>query len=297
MNQNPPVIPVQPQPSRRSPLLPVIIAFVIGAAVAGVWVQRQHAGSTGAALSPATINLLAALPAPVTIHFYSLLPAGSADQSLTAFSGRVRQLLDAVQAASDGKVTIASTETPSDAGADAAKADGLQVFNLDKGDACYLGLAIASGKSKESMSRLQPEWEPALEYDLARAIARIAAGNAPAQPAPEVAKPSPELIASIKNLIPDASTVSVEQANQLFHVEYLKQCGEVGAEAEANIQVAQQKVVEAQASGSAQDVEAARKNLLQVQLAQGEKLKALATRLQTQLAVFQRMKAETDAAK
>jgi hypothetical protein len=278
-------------------LLPVIIAFVIGAVVAGVWVQRQHAGSTRAELSPATKTLLAGLPASVTIHYYSLLPAGSTGEALPAFSGRVQQLLDAVQAASDGKVTVSSTTTPSDASATAASADGVQAFNLDKGDACYLGLAIASGKSKESMARLQPEWEPALEYDLARAIARIAAGNAPAQPAPEVAKPSPEIIASIKTLVPDVNTVSVEQASQIFHAEYLKQCGEVGAEAEANIQAAQQKVVEAQAGGSAADLEAARKNLLQVQLAQGEKLKALATQLQTQLAVFQRMKDGTATAK
>lgn len=269
----------------------MVIAFVLGLALAGAWFHHRSAAAHGG-LSAPTRQLLAHLETPVTIRYYSLLPAGSADETLSAFAGRVAQLLNAVQTASGGKVEITRVDTPSDANSTAAGADGLQAFNLDKGDACFLGLAIASGKNKEAFARLQPEWEPALEYDLTRAILRVSATAAPARPAPEVAKPSPEIIASIKNLIPDVNAVSKEQADQIFHAEYLKQCGEVGAETEAKIQAAQQQVVQAQANGSEADVEAARKNLLQVQLAQGEKLKSLAAQLQTQLAVFQRMKTE-----
>jgi len=230
------------------------------------------------------------LEAPVTIRYYALLP-GSTDETLQAFAGRVAQLLNAVQAASGGKVQIASFDTPAETNTAAASADGIQAFNLDKGDACFLGLAIASGKNKESFARLQPEWEPALEYDLARAILRVAATAAPARPAPEIAKPSPEIIASINRLIPDVNATSVEAADQIFHAEFMKQCAEAGTEMETQINAAQQQVVQAQTGGSPADLEAAQKNLLQVQLAQADKLKQVAARLQIQLAVFQRMNA------
>jgi hypothetical protein len=291
MNQIPPLVTDRSRTSRRSPLLPAIIAFVLGAVLAGIWFYRQNTAAHGTALSEQTRSSLANLASPVTIRFYSVLPAGSAGDELTAFSTRVGELLAAMQEAGNGKIQVTSIEGAADTSANAASDDRLQAFNMDKGDACYLGLAISSGANKQTMPRLQPEWESALQYDLARAILAVAAASAPPPVRPEIAKPSPEIISSIQRLIPDASSVTVEQADQIFHAEYLKQCGEVGAEAEANIQAAQQKVVQAQTGGAAADVEAARKNLLQVQLAQGEKLKDLAAQLQIQLAVFQRMKA------
>lgn len=121
---------------------------------------------------------------------------------------------------------------------------------------------------------------------------------APAPPAPEVARPSPAITASIKKLIPDVSTVSVEQADQIFHAEFLKRCGELGTELEKQINAAQQKVMAAQTGGTPVDLEAAQKNLAQVQLAQAEKLKAIAADLPVQLAVFQRIKnGDTNAVK
>ena len=283
--------PTPPPAARRQPLLLAGLAFGLGIVLAGLWFHHQPAGKAGGALSDASKNLLSQLPAPVSIRYYSLLPAGSADASLQAFSGRVMQLLDAVQIAAGGKLQLASTDTVAETNAAAASADGLQPFNLDKGDACYLGLAIVSGRNKEALARLQPEWEPALESDLVRAILRVAAASAPPPPAPEIAKPSAETIATINRLIPDVSTVTAEQASQIFSAEYLKQVGEVGAEMEAQVNAAAQLVVQAQAGGSAADLEAAQKKLAQAQVLQGEKLKSLAANLQIQLAVFQQMKA------
>jgi len=281
--------PGQPKNSRFHPLMLAGLAFVLGIALTGIWFHRHHSGSETGGLSASTKNLLGQLGAPVTIHYYSLLPAGSADETLQAFAGRVAQLLNAMQTASGGKIQLASFSTP-----DAASAGGIQPFNLEKGDACFLGLTIASGKNQEVFARLSPEWEPALEFDLARAIQRVAAPVVPAGPAPEVAQPSPEIIASINRLIPDVSGVTADQADQIFHAEFLKQCSEVGTEAENQINAAQQKVMQAQTSGDTAGLEAAQKNLAQVQLAQGEKLKDIATQLQTRLAVFQRMKAGTN---
>ena len=206
-------------------------------------------------------------------------------------AGASSQLLDAVQAAGGDKIQLSSVTEPAETNITAATADGIQPFNLDKGDACFLGIVVTSGKNTESLARLQPEWEPALESDLARAILRVAGTAAPAKLAPEVAKPSPETIATINRLIPDVNAVSTEQAGQIFSAEYLKQCGEVGAQMEAQVNAAAQQVVQAQNSGSAADLEAAQKKLAQAQLAQGQKLKDLAAQLQIQQAVFQQMKA------
>lgn len=278
-----------PKPSFQSIVL-TFLAFTLGIALTGIWFHYHHPHSPSDKLSDSTKNLLTHLAAPVTIRCYTLLPAGSADATLQAFAGRVTQLVNAMQAASGGKLQVVNFDTVVETNSTAATADGVQPFNLDKGDACYLGLAVVSGKSTESFARLSPEWEPALEFDLARAIERVAATAAPAQPAPAIAKPSPEIVATIHRLIPDVNAVSVEQADQIFHAEFLKRFNEVAAEGETQVKAAQQKVVDAQAGGSPAEVETARKNLTSVELAQGEKLKAVAAELQVQLAVFERMK-------
>jgi hypothetical protein len=284
--------PAQPQASRRQPLVLGVVAFALGVALAGAWFHHHRSDSDSrSGLSASTQNLLGHLPAPVTIRYYSLLPAGSTDAALQAFAGRVAQLLDAVQAAGGDKIQLASVTESVETNITAATTDGLQPFNLDKGDACFLGMVVSSGKNTESLARLQPEWEPALESDLARTILRVAGTAAPAKLPPEVAKPSSETITTINRLIPDVSAVSTEQASQIFSAEYLKQCGEVGAEMEAQVNAAAQLVVQAQNSGSATDLETAQKKLAQAQLAQGGKLKDLAAQLQIQQAVFQQMKA------
>ncbi|HEY1490886.1 MAG TPA: Gldg family protein [Verrucomicrobiae bacterium] len=283
--------PAQPQASCGRPLVLAMWAFVLGAALAAAWFHKHHAVSESGGLSASTKNLLAQLQSPVTIRYYSLLPSSSADESLQAFGGRVAQLLGAVQAAGGDKIQLSSVTEPAETNITAATADGIQPFNLDKGDACFLGIVVSSDKKTESLARLQPEWEPALEADLARAILRVAGTIAPAKPAPKVAKPSPETIATINRLIPDVNAVTTEQAGQIFNAEYLKRVGEVGAEMEAQVNAAAQQVVQAQNGGSAADLEAAQKKLAQAQLTQGEKLKDLAAQLQIQQAVFQQMKA------
>lgn len=281
----------EPPEIRSRPLLLAAIFFLLGVVITGIWFHHRQTGGNAGGLSTTTKNLLGQLSEPVTVRFYSLLPAGSADEPLQAFAGRVGHLLDAIQAASGGKVQINSIDTPAETNANAASADGIQAFNLDKGDACFLGLTIVSGKHKESFARLQPEWEPALEYDLIRAIMRVAAVPAPAKPAPEIARPNPEIVAAINRLIPDVKTASMETADQVFHADFMKQYADVSAESETQVSAAQQQVIQAENSGSAADIEAAHNHLAQVQAAQADKIKQLAANLKIEMAVFQQMKA------
>jgi hypothetical protein len=229
------------------------------------------------------------LNAPVQIRFYSVLPAGSASQALQDFSQRVDHLLSEFQNANPAKIQVIRNVSAAGANADAAAGDGLRPFNLEKGEACFLGISVANGERKESLVQLQPEWESALSSDLARAILRVAAETPP----PVVVKIvplTPAITNEIMRLIPDINTASPEDADRIFHSDFVNQCAKAGAEMEAQINAAAQKVVSAQNSGSPAELEAARKKLSQVQLDQTEKLKEVAAHLQLQLDAFQQMK-------
>jgi hypothetical protein len=283
------------------PLLVGVTSLVLGAALTGAWF-RFHApaaavGPDATEISATTRNILAHLSQPVTIRYYSLLPAGSADDAVQAFAGRVDRLLAAMEEAAGGNLQLVRVDQPAGTNADAADADGIQAFNLDKGDACFLGLAVAGGKKKESLARLYPEWEPALQYDIDRAIERVDVAPAPAQSAPAIAKTSPETVAFVKQLIPDVSVISVADADQIFHQQFLNECAAAGTELEKQINAAQQQVAKAQAGGSVAEVEAATQQLQQVQLSQAEKLKEIAANLQLRLAAFEELKAAANSAK
>jgi len=209
----------------------------------------------------------------------------------------VDRLLSEFQNANPAKIQVVRNVSAAETGADAATADGIQPFNLEKGEACFLGVTVANGEQKESLARLQPEWESALPSDLARAILRVAAETPP----PVVAKIvplTPAITNEILKLIPDINATTPEDANRIFHQDFLNQCAKAGAEMEAQINAAAQEVVKAQNDGSPADLEAARKKLSQVQIEQTEKLKDVAAHLQWQLDAFQQMKAAaTNAAK
>ena len=287
-------LPNRPTGDCGHPLFIAIASLALGAALAATWFHFHAAVAVvrqdPTEISATTRNILARLTQPVTIRYYSLLPAGSAADGLQAFAGRVDQLLAAVEAAGGGNVRLTRIDQPAGTNADAADADGVQAFNLDKGDACFLGLAITGGTKKESLARLYPEWEPALQYDIDRAIERVAAASTPAPRPPSVAKTSPATVNFVKQLIPDVSAISVADADQIFHQQFLNEWAEAGTESEKQINIAQQQVAKAQAGGSASDLEAATQHLQQVQLSQAEKLKEIAANLQLRLAAFEELK-------
>src|ERR1039457_889669 len=301
MNSSPANTPNAPRsnartPGRRAPVL-ALFFFLAGVGLTVAWYEYGKNGSPGKnriELSSGTLDLLRQLNVPVQIRFYSVLPAGTASQPLQDFSQRVDLLLFQFQNANPAKIQV--VRNVSATGADAAAADGLRPFNLEKGEACFLGVTVASGERKESLAQLQPEWESALPSDLARAILRVAAETPP----PVVAKIvplTPAITNEILRLIPDINAASPEDADRIFRQDFLNQCAKAGAEMETQINTAAQEVVKAQNSGSPAELEVARKHLSQVQLEQTEKLKEVAAHLQLQLAAFQQMKAATNAPK
>lgn len=293
------------QPSFKRPAGPararinifVLVLVFLGLAAGAFWYYRhgrEHGtigmiGGTGSViLSDSTRAVLKNLDSPVEIRFYSLLDQASVPAATFAFADRINQLLAEFQQVAGGKISVTRHIALSDA--DAATADGIKPFNLDKGNACFLGLTVVCGGRKESLPQIQPEWEPALEFDLARAILHVAA--TPATSVVKASAPvSPEVTNEIVRLIPDLKGTSLEDGTRILREAALQEFTAAGTETEDKLKVAQQQLSDAQNGHSEAEQQAALKHLQEVQLEQGEKYKQIATRLLAQLAVFQQMKA------
>lgn len=255
----------------------------------------QATAGQATVLSEGTLSLLQGLDSPVEVRFYAVLDPASVSDALPAFAGRVDQLLSEYQRAADGKVKVTRYDSRSDANAaaTAASADGIQPFNLDKGEACFLGIAVASGTRKESLPRLAPEWEPALEADLSRAIGRVAAPKPAASPFAANPLANKAAIEAVRRTIPDVATVSVEEGTRILREAGLKEFKAAAAGMEAQAQQAQQRLSQAQHGGSTADQQTAMKHLQQVQAEQADQLKQIAARSQAQIEAFKRLKETT----
>ncbi len=280
----------------RTNILALVLVFLVLAAGAFWYYRhgREHGtigmiGGTGSViLSDSTKAVLKNLNSPVEIRFYSLLDQASVPAATFAFADRINQLLAEFQQVAGGKISVTRHIALSDA--DAATADGIKPFNLDKGNACFLGLTVVCGGRKESLPQIQPEWEPALEFDLARAILHVTA--TPATSVVKASAPvSPEVTNEIVRLIPDLKGTSLEDGTRILREAALQEFTAAGTETEDKLKVAQQQLSDAQNGHSEAEQQAALKHLQEVQLEQGEKYKQIAARLLAQLAVFQQMKA------
>ena len=281
----------------------VLVLVFLGLAAGAFWYQRHGRGQgmtgiiggTGSVvLSDSTKAVLKNLDSTVEIRFYSLLDQASVPASTFAFAERINRLLAEYQQVAGGKISVTRHHSLSDAAA--ASADGIHPFNLDKGGACFLGLTVVCGERKESLPQIQPEWEPALEFDLARAILHVTATQSPATVAPS-APVSPEITNEVVRLIPNLKGTSVEDGTRILREAALQEFTAAGTEMENKLQAAQQQLSDAQNGQSEAEQQAALKHLQEVQLEQGNKYKQIAARLQAELAVFEQMKAAASTAK
>jgi hypothetical protein len=281
------------------PLL--VIVLFLGGGIAMVWFyggskQRQPGanpgspGASAAALSDATRATLQRLSAPVEIRFYDILDPATVPQPMQAFAGRVDQLLAAYQQAADGKIKLTRFGAQAGSSANAAVADGMRPFNQEKGDACYLGIALVLNGHKETLPRLAPEWEQAVEPDVTRAIARLLeTAGGPGGRGP-ISLVNTAAIQQVKTLIPDPAAVSVPQGKEILQSAALTDYKAAAAEMQKQVEEAEQHLKEASISGSAADKEAASKNLQKVQAEQTEKLQQIANRLKAQIDTFQQLR-------
>jgi len=273
----------------------VVSLVVLGLAAGAFWYSHHSttkvpgvAGGDG--LSDGTRAVLKNLDSPVTIHFYALLDKASVSADTFAFAERIAGLLSEYQQAGGGKISV--TQFKATADADAASADGLKPFNLDKGDACYLGLALSCQGQKESFPQLSADWEAALEADLSRAIARLSATQPRARAAVSASPValSAAAVADLKQALTNLADVTVEDGSQTLRAAAFQDYSAAAAEMEAKVNEARQHLADAMNGGSEAEVQAAKKQLQQVQAEQSERLSKIAARLQSRITTLEQIK-------
>jgi hypothetical protein len=281
--------------ARLRGLVPGLALFAAGIALGAWWFSRAasgvpaapvNAGSAG--LSGATKAVLQRLSSPIEIRFYSLLDHATVDNSGREFSGRVDQLLSRYEQEAGGKIKVVRVNSFSTASANAAMADGIRSFNIDKGDACYLGIAVVHGGQKESLASLAPEWEPALEFDLSRVIAGVGANPSDAQPAAPV---DGATLDAVRQAIPNLDSVSVEEGSRTLRGAALARLAQASQDIQARVKQAEDHYLQAQNSPSEADKDAALKELQQVQQEQARKLTEIALEARAQQGALQQLKA------
>jgi hypothetical protein len=203
------------------------------------------------------------------------------------FAWRVEQLLSRYEQEAGGKIKIARVNSISTASANAALADGIQAFNMDQGDACYLGIVAVCNGQKVPLASLDPAWEPALESDISRVIA-VADYSAPrpaAAPKADVAS-----IEAVKQAIPNLDAMSAEDGSRQLRVAALAQFKKTALEMQAKVSQAEERFLQAQSSPGGANQDAALKDLQAVQKEQTDKLREIALETKAQLAALQQLK-------
>lgn len=278
------------QGSARALVL-VLVSFLLGIGISALWFTRTPKRGPepppASTLSDNTRSVLQRLDSPVELRFYSLLDPGSVPETSRAFAGRVSELLSEYEKAGSGKIKVTRFDSQSSSNANAALADGIKPFNLDKGDACYLGITVTRPGAKEILASLSPEWEPALESDLTRAIARTTE-VAPLVPVP---KPDTNAVEAVKRAFPDLESVSLDDATKRLRQASLSEFSQAALEMDAKVREAQQRYLQAQTNQSEPDQQAALKQLQQVQVEQTERLKQIAADAKAQLDALHQIKA------
>ena len=289
------------QRARAQTILLVAIFFVLGIAASAFWfyaTSKPNPPSTGETTGPApaiqlsesTRAVLRRLNSPLDVRFYDLLDSSTVPESTITFAARVGQLLAAYEQAGGALVKVTHVSALSVATQQAADRDGIQPFNQEKGESCYLGLVLVLKGRKETLPRLAPEWEPALEPDITRAIARLLDATQPIPPPAVASAVYTNAAQEVRALIPDPNAVSLEEGKRILQGAALKDFTAATKEMQTQLKAAEQRLSQAQASGSEADKQAALKNFQQVQAEQTEKLKEIAARSKAQLDAFERIK-------
>ncbi len=128
-------------------------------------------------LADGTRAILQKLDTPVKIRFY--FSRSDTDSPGTLFlktyARHVQDLLSEYKQAARGKLIIEQYDpTPDSDAEDSARLDGVEGQLLGTGEKFYLGLSVSMLDNKEAIPFLTPDRERLLEYDLSRAISRVA---------------------------------------------------------------------------------------------------------------------------
>jgi hypothetical protein len=287
--------------SARTSLL-LALAFMLCIAAVGYWFYavskrtpapppNEAANPPAIQLSDATRAVLGRLDAPLEIRFYSILDPASVAPQVSSFADRVEKVLSAYQSNAGGSIKVTRFGSQANLGPNAPVADGIQAFNLDKGEPCYLGVALTFKGHKESLSRLSPDFEQALEPDITRAIARLEDAAQPVRAPTAVSQVNTGAVQEVKELIPNLATVSVEEGKRILQNATYKDLELVKKETDALVKEAERRYRQSLNGGSETERQAARQQLEQAQAEQKQKFDQLYSNSAAQIHAFEQLKA------
>lgn len=283
----------------RAPIFLLVLACVVlGVGAGAFWYYHRNDSVSGnpvgrghaAGLSNSTKAVLNRLHSPIRIRLYSLMNPDTAPAPLLAFAGRVKGLLSEYQRDGGGNIKLTVIDAVTETNKEAAWADGIRPFSEDKSVVCYLGLTVTGPDRTESMSRLKPEWEPALEYDLSRMIERVSTPEPTPRPVAGAAKADRTTTEELRHTLPNLDSMSLEEGTQHLREAALQDIKTATTEMEKQIQAAQRRLIEAEANQSETERRAASQELQKLQQEQLKKVQQIARRLQEQLTALERIK-------
>src|SRR5689334_1438521 len=125
-------------------------------------------------LSDGTKKILRNLSSPVTIKLY-MSQGEAVPVPLRSFTQRVDDLVREFKGVAGANLIVERyNPRPDSEEEDAAQLDGIEPQQLATGEQFYLGAAVSQLDRKQVLAGITPQRERLLEYDLARAISRVA---------------------------------------------------------------------------------------------------------------------------
>ena len=131
-------------------------------------------------LSAGTQKTLRGLQAPVKVKLYISRGEQAMPVQLRSFAQRVEDLAREFKSVAVNNLVIELyNPKPDSEDEDAAQLDGVEPQQLFSGEQFYLGLVVSQLDRKQAIPAVSAQRERLLEYDLARAIARVATAERP----------------------------------------------------------------------------------------------------------------------
>jgi len=151
----------------------VLVAF--NYLVSGAGVRADLTDGRLYTLSEGTKKILGKLDGPVKLRLYVSASDNAIPVQLRSFAQRVEDLVREFKAVAGPNLVIEKYNPKPDSDEeDAAQLDGVEPQTLFTGEQFYLGLSVSRLDRKQSLSGISQQRERLLEYDLIRAIARVA---------------------------------------------------------------------------------------------------------------------------
>ena len=131
-------------------------------------------------LSDGTKKILQKLDGPVKLRLYVSQSDNAIPVQLRSFAQRVEDVVREFKSVAGPNLIIEKyNPRPDSDEEDAAQLDGVEPQTLFSGEQFYLGLSVSRLDRKQALSNISQQRERLLEYDLIRAISRVAVSERP----------------------------------------------------------------------------------------------------------------------